>query len=164
MKKGPMHDLLKQPIPLPDPLLLYKRGHFSPSQPKKDEPRGYAAAPGTGPAGETCRTCAHSCLNAGNSKNYWKCGLLKFAWTRSPRTDIRLKSHACLHWEQHTDFHAGDKVMILSDSRKNRRPHTGIVRGPSAATGFFEVTLHYRRRQKHIHLPVSKLRYIRSAK
>lgn len=66
-----------------------------------EQARGYAAPPGTGPEGESCRSCAHSSL-AGyryNHGNYWKCGQVQHLWTHSVRTDIRLKSPACRRWE-----------------------------------------------------------------
>jgi hypothetical protein len=59
--------------------------------------RGYAAAPGSGPEGETCRSCAHTVMAGGYSKNYWKCGLIN--WTNGKSTDIVLKSPACARWE-----------------------------------------------------------------
>jgi hypothetical protein len=63
-----------------------------------DIPRGYAAPPGSGPAGETCRSCAHRRILNTYGHNWHKCGLLEHRWTRGPGTDIRLKSPACLHW------------------------------------------------------------------
>jgi hypothetical protein len=67
---------------------------------KRDEtPKGYAARPGTGPPGETCRTCAHCCARSGDRKTFYKCELLKHLWTNSYGTDIRLKSPACAKWE-----------------------------------------------------------------
>ena len=38
----------------------------------KTLPAGYAAPPGTGPYGETCKTCCHATANQ-MAKNYWKC-------------------------------------------------------------------------------------------
>lgn len=64
-----------------------------------DIPRGFAARPGTGPAGETCGSCAHRCTIS-HGKNYQKCGLIRHRWTGGPATDIRLKSPACMHWEK----------------------------------------------------------------
>lgn len=61
-------------------------------------PNGYAARPGSGPSGETCKTCAHA-VKISLSKNYWKCGLCRANWTSSIRTDIRLKSLACQFWQ-----------------------------------------------------------------
>ena len=57
--------------------------------------RGYAALPGTGPAGETCKTCRHAKRFGG----YSKCGLQRNAWTGGEGTDILLKSPACRRWE-----------------------------------------------------------------
>lgn len=61
-------------------------------------PKGYAYPPGTGPAGETCRTCKNAVYHQ-MSKRYWKCLLLRAVWTSGPGTDIRLKSPACKMWE-----------------------------------------------------------------
>lgn len=58
---------------------------------------GYAAEPGTGPSGETCKTCRHLVANR-LSKTYWKCGLLRAFWTGGAKTDVLLKSPACQHW------------------------------------------------------------------
>lgn len=62
----------------------------------KNKVRGYAAHPGTGPAGESCRTCKHL---GGHSRGrrWYKCSLVKM--TLGPGTDIRLKSPACWRWE-----------------------------------------------------------------
>ncbi len=58
---------------------------------------GYAARPGSGPAGESCKTCA--CAYAvGRTRNYWKCSLVKR--TSGPGSDIRLKSPACSQWRR----------------------------------------------------------------
>jgi hypothetical protein len=67
------------------------------SGPKKSKnlPKGYAARPGSGPAGETCRTCDHA---AQTNIRFWKCHVIHHRWTRGPGTDIRLKSPACSFW------------------------------------------------------------------
>lgn len=62
-------------------------------------PRGYAAPPGSGPAGETCRTCAHYSGHRTN-KIFRKCGLLRSVWTHGPGTDILARSPACARWEK----------------------------------------------------------------
>ncbi len=60
---------------------------------------GYAAKPGTGPEGETCKTCQH-CSNQGTyNRSFYKCNLMKAGWTHSVKTDIKLKSPACAKWE-----------------------------------------------------------------
>jgi hypothetical protein len=68
-----------------------------------ERPKGYAALPGTGPAGEFCRTCKHAYARHW-SKNYWKCDLIKP--THGFGTDIRLKSPACRRWEAKGENHA----------------------------------------------------------
>jgi hypothetical protein len=66
---------------------------------KRDESaRGYPARPGSGPKGETCKTCKHLCRIT-YAKSYLKCGLIRAQWTQSPKTDIRAKSPACQLWE-----------------------------------------------------------------
>lgn len=65
---------------------------------KPTQPKGYAAPPGTGPEGETCKTCAHIHRNE-MSKTYLKCGLMSAHWTGGPATDIRAGWPACRLWE-----------------------------------------------------------------
>lgn len=57
--------------------------------------RGYAAPPGTGPAGETCGSCKHIWRTA----RFRKCELRRRAWTHGPGSDILAKSPACKQWE-----------------------------------------------------------------
>lgn len=57
--------------------------------------RGYAATPGTGPAGETCGSCKHL-IRREFAKVYRKCRLTE---TRGASTDIKVRSPACLAWE-----------------------------------------------------------------
>ena len=64
----------------------------------KNPVKGYAATPGSGPKGETCRTCKHARQRGGGSRAYWKCDLIKP--TRGPGSDIRLKSPACWRFEK----------------------------------------------------------------
>ena len=63
--------------------------------------RGYAAQPGTGPEGETCKTCQHK-VTCGNysGKHYIKCKLREAAWTNGEGTDILARSPACSKWEK----------------------------------------------------------------
>lgn len=61
--------------------------------------RGYAGAPGTGPAGETCSTCMHKVSVQGGNKTFPKCALSEHRWTRGGASDIRVKSPACRLWE-----------------------------------------------------------------
>lgn len=59
-------------------------------------PRGYAAPPGSGPAGETCKTCQHIV----RFKRYRKCGKRHSAWTHGGGSDILAKAPACRQWER----------------------------------------------------------------
>lgn len=59
----------------------------------------HAALPGTGPAGETCTTCAHRRRVHGGVKVYQKCWLIRQNWTSGPGTDIRCKDPACRFWQ-----------------------------------------------------------------
>ena len=61
----------------------------------------YAALPGTGPNGETCRSCAHYC-RIYRAKTYLKCGLMQNAWTGGPGSDIKAASPACAKWRKDT--------------------------------------------------------------
>lgn len=66
---------------------------------KGTQPNGYAAPPGSGPSGETCRTCAHIYrVETGSRKTFRKCALVKP--THGPGTDIRAKAPACRRWER----------------------------------------------------------------
>lgn len=65
---------------------------------RKTEPKGYAAPPGSGPKGETCKSCAHY-SGVQLAKLYRKCGLIRERWTGGPGTDIRAGSPACAFWE-----------------------------------------------------------------
>lgn len=60
---------------------------------------GYAANPGTGPAGETCRTCKYYARLV-YSKTYRKCAKVHRRWTRGSATDILAGAPACHHWEK----------------------------------------------------------------
>jgi hypothetical protein len=62
----------------------------------KYKKNGYAALPGSGPAGETCKTCAF-CVNS--YRSFYKCELMRRLWTHSYGTDVLLKSPARRRWE-----------------------------------------------------------------
>lgn len=51
---------------------------------------------GSGPDGETCRTCKHLT----HSNKFIKCELMRRYWTGGPGTDIRAKWAACKAWER----------------------------------------------------------------
>lgn len=72
---------------------------------RKSAANGYAADPGTGPAGQTCGSCRHSIKRG----KFWKCKLAAKVkvlpngsrigdWSRCISSDIRLKSPACKLW------------------------------------------------------------------
>lgn len=68
---------------------------------KPTRPNGYAAPPGTGPAGERCGTCEHARLvNSGTANTYRKCALMRANWTGGPGSDILFRSPACRFWER----------------------------------------------------------------
>jgi len=59
---------------------------------------GYAASPGTGPAGQTCGTCAH-CRR--QIDGWHKCALV--LETASKKTDISRRAPACLAWQDSSE-------------------------------------------------------------
>jgi hypothetical protein len=65
----------------------------------KPQKRGYAAAPGSGPVGETCRSCAHYRSVNGGSKTFPKCNLMRASWNHSYGSDILAKAPACREWK-----------------------------------------------------------------
>ncbi len=77
---------------------------------KPTQPNGYAATPGTGPAGETCKTCEHK-RSTGSmcARVYWKCALMEHAWTGGPGSDIRMRSPACSRWSAHAPAIEGEQ-------------------------------------------------------
>jgi len=62
---------------------------------------GHAAVPGTGPEGETCRSCAHL-VRKEMASTYLKCGLMRAYWTGGQGTDVRARDAACRRWEAPT--------------------------------------------------------------
>lgn len=64
---------------------------------KRPKKRGYAAQPGTGPAGETCGSC-HFLFRNRLAKTYLKCELMRRFWTGGEGTDVRARSPACRNW------------------------------------------------------------------
>lgn len=65
---------------------------------KTATPKGHAGAPGTGPAGETCKTCQHLTRRK-MGKTYLKCSLTRAIWTSGQGSDIRARDAACCKWE-----------------------------------------------------------------
>ena len=54
---------------------------------------------GSGPVGETCKTCKHYTIVEYAGK-YRKCGLMESKWTHGPGTDIKAGWAACEKWER----------------------------------------------------------------
>ncbi len=60
---------------------------------------GYGGIPGTGPKGETCKSCYYRVRNvSGSGRVFQKCGLIR--WTHGAATDIRVKSPSCSKWKK----------------------------------------------------------------
>lgn len=71
-----------------------KRDEASSEYPRK----GYAAMPGSGPAGEKCEDCNWFAVMEW-SKKYYRCYRCKQYWAMTKKTDIEPKSAACKFWE-----------------------------------------------------------------
>ncbi len=61
--------------------------------------RGHAAQPGTGPAGETCRTCLHYWSIEHGTTTVRKCHLMRDHWHCGSAAEIRAKDAAYRLWE-----------------------------------------------------------------
>lgn len=73
---------------IPDQAIIFKS--------KNTQPKGYAATPGSGPAGMKCRNCDFYIIRytpAGNT--HPKCGLMRHKWTNGRGSDIKVSSPAC---------------------------------------------------------------------
>jgi hypothetical protein len=68
-----------------------------PAKPKPIVPAGYYHLPGTGPALESCATCAHA-VRFRTGRVWLKCAKNARNWTPSRRTDILPSSPACRYW------------------------------------------------------------------
>lgn len=60
------------------------------------------AAIGTGPNGETCRTCKHA-TKISYANTFYKCELARAGWTGGKATDIKLRWPACAKWEKEVE-------------------------------------------------------------
>ena len=70
---------------------------------------GYAAPPGSGPAGMTCKQCAHKrTLGNYGSSSFIKCELRSATWTHGSGTDILARSPACSKFEPVPQGSKGD--------------------------------------------------------
>lgn len=85
-----MRDLFGREISVEEARRIVKR--------RDPAPAGYAAPPGSGPAGETCRSCRHL-WRAEYSRAYLKCELMAKRWTHGRKTDVLASAPACSKWE-----------------------------------------------------------------
>jgi len=68
--------------------------HFAPAR-ATAAAKGYFTRPGSGPEGETCRSCANVVAHH-YSRTFYKCALV--TPTHGAATDIRLRWPACSGW------------------------------------------------------------------
>jgi ribosomal protein L37AE/L43A len=94
---APIDDLSGHPI-IPDGPAMTPTERKKLTRRGRETARGYASPPGTGPEGETCKTCAHSHA-VRLAKTYWKCRRIEHRWTGGRATDILIGSPACRGWE-----------------------------------------------------------------
>lgn len=59
---------------------------------------GHAAPIGSGPSGETCKSCRYY-VRVRYAGIFRKCSLMREHWTHGPGSDIRAKDPACRHWQ-----------------------------------------------------------------
>lgn len=59
------------------------------------QPRGYFYHPGTGPQGETCKSCEHNV----RFSRWHKCDLNRARWTSGRASDILVNAPACKYWQ-----------------------------------------------------------------
>lgn len=66
-----------------------------PASRKPTVKNGYAAPPGTGPEGMTCKQCEHKRSLGSGAKHFIKCELRRATWTSGEGTDILARTPAC---------------------------------------------------------------------
>ncbi len=94
-----------KPVPIdlfgnPDPTADVVISEYTGKEKRVTKRGGYAARPGSGPEGETCKTCNHATRTSGGGSRFYKCGVVRHRWTHGPGSDIRLSSPACSLWEK----------------------------------------------------------------
>ena len=80
----------------------------APGKRREPTPAGYYAPPGTGPTGETYKSCEYSYLKGGVAGRYFNCRKALAKWTGGRKTDILLRSPGCSGWEARTHL-SGDR-------------------------------------------------------
>lgn len=105
---------------------------------------GTAAKPGTGPFGETCKTCAHYVVTRPGAGKYRKCGLMRQHWTGGPGTDIKASYPACKFWASAaTNEPFGHSAVAVCYRRHGSRLAKGSkIVGDNGATVLVEVPVH----------------------
>ena len=87
-------------IPLLDRVLTpSERKALNKKAPKR---KGHPRTPGTGPDGESCKTCEHL-VRRQLSKTYLKCGLMRDNWSGGAATDVKAGDSACEKWKAKND-------------------------------------------------------------
>jgi hypothetical protein len=84
-------------------------------KPAKRRREGAYATPfaiGSGPPGETCKTCVHRKMLDYHNKTYNKCGLMQKSWTHGGATDIKLRWAACWSW---MPLNMSTRILKLGD-------------------------------------------------
>jgi hypothetical protein len=94
-----------EPLPGQLPLFRVEPTLFGPMEiePKPKRPVNKRCTPapsGTGPEGETCKTCRHLARDKHHDYVHLKCGKVEHLWTRGAATDIRSGWAACSEWEE----------------------------------------------------------------
>jgi hypothetical protein len=87
---------------MPKPPQLFDDPTVSePERSKHWKRKGEHATPspiGSGPPGETCKTCRSATRIKYHDKTYYKCGLMEKCWTHGGASDIKLRWEACRSW------------------------------------------------------------------
>jgi hypothetical protein len=99
-------------------------------RPKHWKREGENATPspiGSGPPGETCKTCIHDTKLDYHGKTYHKCGLMQKHWTHGGASDIKLRWAACSHWNAKHFF---DRVLALGEYAEQCIAGRGWFREP----------------------------------
>jgi hypothetical protein len=95
--------------------------------PPRPKQRGHAAPPGTGPEGETCRTCKHL-ARLQYAKVYLKCELRRPHWTGGAKTDIKARWAACSRWEPAAAVLGDTLDAAAVDTSKNSKLAAEVAR------------------------------------
>ena len=74
--------------------------------------RGYADFPGSGPAGETCGSCAHHVTFHKRGQDHHRCFWMERLWGRNDAADIDPDARSWRHWAPAvvTNAHPAEKL------------------------------------------------------